>query len=228
MRRAMTRSFVDQYLRDLRFGNTVLRIAEVALRIPRRTFKLPDLRFGKQVVLSARASAGAVHASLHEFGKQKLRLLKEPTAGFYDSAPLDRQYLILPRSIYDSFGGQFINELSDTLNEFFPHEEGYRPEIVVYDDHSKGTFVHQALALRKAIPRNAHGRVMHLLWCIVPLMIETVQKISLQRWSFGSLDGTSIFGPRSFTAKSRSVRMKRSGAKTVEYFTVVLQISRRG
>jgi hypothetical protein len=151
VRRAMTRSFVDQYLRDLRFGNTVLRIAEVALRIPRRTFKLPDLQFGKQVVLSARGSAGAVHAGLHEFGKQKLRLLKEPTAGFYDSAPLDRQYLILPRSIYDTFGDQFINELSDTVNEFFPDQEGYRPDVVVYDDRGKGTFVHQALALRKAI-----------------------------------------------------------------------------
>jgi hypothetical protein len=150
-RRDLTRTFVDEYLRGLRFGDTALRISSEPMRIPRRTLRLPDLQFGNGTVLSARGTRGAVQANLSDFGSRRLLLLKERTAGFYVSAPLDRQYLILPRSVHDTFGEQFIKDLSVTVDEFFPQEGGYKPIIAPYDDRGQRTFVRQARALRAAI-----------------------------------------------------------------------------
>jgi hypothetical protein len=101
-------------------------------------------------VLSARGTRGAVQANLPDFGNRRLRLLKDHTAGFYESTPLDRQYLVLPRSVFDTFGEQFIKDLSETVDEFFPQTDGYKPVVLSYDDRGQRTFVGQALAVRAA------------------------------------------------------------------------------
>ncbi len=149
-RRELTHSLVEKYLRALKFGDTAVRLAEQPLRIPQRTLEVPDLRFGQGVVLSVRGTAGAIHTDLDELGNRRLMLLKDRAAGFYSSAPLDRQYLFLPRSVHDTFGPQFIGDLAATVGEFFPQDGGYSPIIVPYDDRGQRTFVRQALALRAA------------------------------------------------------------------------------
>ncbi|MFB3779527.1 MAG: hypothetical protein ACE141_18050 [Bryobacteraceae bacterium] len=149
-RRGLTRAFVDRYFRGLRFGNIRLRISTEPLGVPGHGFKLPDLQFGHKTVLSVRGNPGAVQARLAEFGSSRLQLLKDPKAGFYESAPLDRQYLILPRSICDTIGDRFVNDLSRVVDEFFPQPGGYSPVIVPYDDRGQRTFVRQARALRAA------------------------------------------------------------------------------
>ena len=149
-RRNQTRTFVDRYLRELRFGNAHLRISTDPLRIVHQGFKLPDLAFGNNTVLSARGTPGAAQAKLDDFGHRRLKLLRDRTAGFYESALLDRQYLVLPQSISDTLGERFIEDLSEVVDDFFPQPGGYKPIIVPYDDRGQRTFVRQARALRAA------------------------------------------------------------------------------
>ena len=149
-RRNQTRILVDRYLRALRFGDTQLCIAADPLRTPRRGFELPDLAFGNDTVLSARGTSGAVRARREDFGRRRLELLRDRAAGFHESAPLDRQYVILPRSIHDTLGARFIEDLSGVVNEFFPQPGGYKPIILAYDDRGQRTFAAQARALRDA------------------------------------------------------------------------------
>ena len=52
------RRIVHEYLRDLKFGNTVLTTSHEPHRITRRVFAPPDLRFGNGVVLSTRGTDG--------------------------------------------------------------------------------------------------------------------------------------------------------------------------
>ena len=149
-RRNQTRAFVDRYLRARQFGNAHVRVSTEPLRVAHQGFKLPDLAFGKNTVLSARGTRGAVQAKLNDFGRRRLELLRNQTVGFYESAPLDRQYLVLPESIYDTIGAQFIEDLSNAVEEFFPQPGGYKPSIVPYADRGQRTFVRQALAVRAA------------------------------------------------------------------------------
>lgn len=153
-RRNLTQDFVERYLQGLRFGKTRLRVSSNPLRIARSEFSLPDLRFGNATVLSAQSTPGTTQVGIKEFGSRKLQLLKDPTAGFYTSAPLDRQYLVLPQSIYDTLGERFIEDFARVVNDFFPQPDGYEPVVVPYDDRGRGrghhTFIRQAQALRAA------------------------------------------------------------------------------
>ena len=74
-RRKQTRAFVDQYLRDLRFGNTRVRISTDPLRRAQEAFQLPDLAFGNGAVLSVRGTPGATRAKLPDHHCRKLVLV---------------------------------------------------------------------------------------------------------------------------------------------------------
>jgi len=149
-RRNLTQQLTDQYLRGLRFGGTALQLAERPISIAPHQFPLPDLRFGHGVVLSTRRTPGTRHAPVEAFGTRRLALLKDPTAGFHSAAPLDRQYLLLPRSVHDTFGPQFVADLAATVDEFFPQPGGYAPVVVPYDDRGGRTFVNQGRRICEA------------------------------------------------------------------------------
>ena len=49
---------------------------------------------------------------------------------------LDRQYLIIPKSIYETFGLRFIDDMKEQFTRLYsPNGEfQYSPSIVTYDD----------------------------------------------------------------------------------------------
>ena len=148
-RRNQTAGFVDAYLRALQFGSARVHLSADPTHTPCQHFQLPDLAFGHSTVLSARGTPGAVRARLRDVGRRRLALLTNHAVGFYESAPLDRQYFILPRTIQDTFGARFLEDLSQVVHEFFPQPGGYRPAIAAYDDRGQRTFAAQARALRE-------------------------------------------------------------------------------
>jgi hypothetical protein len=152
-RRRVTHRLVQTYLHGLKFGEVRLQLGENPVAIPRQMVTVPDLRFGKGVVLSVRGTPGAVCANLSELGDRRLSLLRDPTVGPYLSAPLDRQYLVLPRSVHDSFGPQFATDLASEVERFMPEGGGYIPTIVSFDDRGPRSFARQGLAVREAVER---------------------------------------------------------------------------
>jgi hypothetical protein len=108
------------------------------------------LKFGNEQVLSVRGTPGARVVSLDALGNERKALLKDTSAGFYDTAPMGHQYLVLPQSVADSWGTRFVCDLTAEVNALYPQEIDYNPQIVTYDDHGSRTYGRQARALQTA------------------------------------------------------------------------------
>jgi hypothetical protein len=91
-------------------------------------------------------------------------MLSDSKAGVYESDPLDHQVFILPRSVQDSFGQRFLEDLSAKVSDYLPGQTSYRPEIIVYDDTGSRRFAGQAEAILSAVektrPRASYGVAM--------------------------------------------------------------------
>jgi hypothetical protein len=149
-RRELIAGFVSRHLRSLRFGDTTLRVADRPLKVPERMFPVPDFKFGGGKVLSARSTPGATHVSLDNLGRARAQLLRDRDAGFFVQERLGRQYLLLPKSVHESFGGQFIADLTRAVNELYPQGGGYTPVVIPYNDRGPRTFVDQGNAILAA------------------------------------------------------------------------------
>jgi hypothetical protein len=90
----------------------------------------PVLQFGNNRTLDINHLA-----SPKDFGKQKETMLLSPEAGFYSRKSLGQQYLLLPKSIHETWGMKFISDLSDTFE--FIYKEQYAPKVIIYDDSQK-------------------------------------------------------------------------------------------
>jgi len=149
-RHAATRRFVDRYLRALRFSGMSLQIATDPMHIAQKMFLLPDYEFGNSRILSVRGTANAQQVSLDSIGRTRLSILRDKEAGFYVRDPLQRQYVILPQSVHDSFGRALVTDLVTAVNELFPQETPYDPVVATYNDRVQQTFVEQGNAILQA------------------------------------------------------------------------------
>ena len=172
-RRQGIQEYMGRFLMRLRFGTdgTIIRISPTPVRIRQRMFQIPDYEFGNGYKLSVRNSPDAEQVSLEQIGRKRRNLLLDRIAGFYRSDPLDQpQYLVLPESVYKSWGRQYVNDLIQAVRDLFPHSSDvplgkpYKPEIVTYSDFRPRTFVDQGKAILEAVrehnPRTGCALVM--------------------------------------------------------------------
>jgi hypothetical protein len=150
-RRNLIHAFVRDHLQRLRFGGVQLRLASEPLRVRPQMFQVPDFAFGGNHILSVRGTAGAQHVGLDQLGRTRLALLRDKSAGFYLNSPLDRQYLILPQSVADSWGGALLKDLANSVDNLFPQETGYSPVLVTYNDRVQRTVVRQGREILRAV-----------------------------------------------------------------------------
>lgn len=148
-RRELIHQFVRENLRNLRLGNSPVLLDTRPEEVEPRMFLVPDVRFGNNKVLSVRSTANTQHVSLDALGQTRLALLKDKAVGFYTRDPLQRQYLILPQSVADSYGDQFIDDLKRAMGDLFPHP--YDPVLVTYNDRTAKTFAKQGNAILDAV-----------------------------------------------------------------------------
>lgn len=149
-RRKLIGQFVTQYLQNVRFGNYTLKLAPEPLCAPQKMFLMPDFEFGNERVLSVRGTPHAAQVPLDRLGRRRLDLIRDPDAGFFAHEPLDRQYLLLPQSVQDSFGPQYVRDLTAAAGELAHDAAAYKPIIISYNDRGPRTFVHQARAILEA------------------------------------------------------------------------------
>jgi len=151
-RRRLILNYVEEHLKNLQFGDTNLKISDAPLKVPAKKFVVPDLEFANSQVLSVRSTKGARHVSLDNLGATRLSMLKDGP-GFYENKPLNYHYLILPWSVYNSYGEQFKDNLSKVVDKLFPQENGFNPEIIFYDDRGEKIWEAQAAAIKKAVEK---------------------------------------------------------------------------
>ncbi len=148
-RRAKIHRFISDYLSSLRFGDSTLRVSSSPINVAQRMFVLPDYEYGKSHILSVRGTQGAQQVSLDQIGRTRAALLRDKQAGFYINDRLERQYLLLPQTVADSFGQQFAKDLCQTVDDLFPDGQ-YEPIIVTYNDRGPRTFVEQGKTILTA------------------------------------------------------------------------------
>lgn len=151
-RRRLISNYVEAHLTNLQFGDTSLKILDKPLEAPAKKFVVPDFEYANSQILSVRSTKGARHVSLDNLGETRLSMLKDGP-GFYDNKPLNYHYLILPWSVFNSYGDQFKDDLSKVVDKLFPQENGFTPELVFYDDRGEKIWEAQAAAIKKAVEK---------------------------------------------------------------------------
>src|SRR5437879_4838349 len=111
-RRKFAHVFLVRYLQELRFGRTNLRVSEKPWTTEERPLSCPDVLFGQGMVLSTRGTKDSKSTTLELLGRNRLNLLSDSKAGFYSTDPLPSQFIFLPRSVADSYGSVFVEDLS--------------------------------------------------------------------------------------------------------------------
>lgn len=149
-RRSLVHRFAARYLQNLTLGGRTIHVSVSPLRAETSRLSPPDLRFGNGRVLSVASSAGAEIVTLKDLGRRRLALLRQEGVGFYVQRALDRQYLIIPQSVFDSYGSAFRQDLAAAVAAFVTGAGAYSPEIVPYDDRGRRTFVVQGNAVLAA------------------------------------------------------------------------------
>ncbi|MHC5860917.1 argonaute/piwi family protein [Nostoc sp.] len=142
---------VDKYLREIKFGKITLKVACIPEQVSQKIFTLPDYRFGNNHRLSVRGTKGTMQVTLDQVGRKRLELLSSQKAGMYVQEPFDRQYLLLPQTVGDSFGSEFVQDLTKTVDQLYPAGGGYKPQIIYYPDRGFRTYIEQGRAILQTV-----------------------------------------------------------------------------
>jgi hypothetical protein len=156
-RRQLTQRFLRQYVSRLSFGRVHLSVAGTALSTEQRIFQVPDFEFGNGRILSTCGTPGAQHVSLDSLGQVRAALLRDKNAGFYTRGPLGRQLFFMPQTISDTCGTQFLQDLRKTTDEMYPTDNGYQPQVIVYNDRVGRTFIEQGKSVLGAAQSNVRN-----------------------------------------------------------------------
>ena len=155
VRRREMQFTVNKYLRDLTFGSTSIIISDSPFVVDIKQLEIPDLEFGNNKILSVRGRRNSVMASLEEFPRKKKELLYSRDAGLFVKKPFDRQYFIMPKSIHESFGEKFIEDVKEEVQRLYHEEEEVYPPIVIpYDDSVQKSVYNLAREIMRAVDEN--------------------------------------------------------------------------
>jgi hypothetical protein len=135
LRRRDIEYVVNKHFRNLSFNGRKLVLAN-PISYPEIIFNIPDLRFGNNKVLSIRNSPGTVGCDINKLPFMKKYLLYSPDAGIFSKEMFDKQFMIIPKSILESFGGHIVNDIKLEVNKIFlgNPEIKYEPIIIPYND----------------------------------------------------------------------------------------------
>ena len=152
IRHSQIKRLVKMFLNRVPVKDANLSVSDCPGRITTKPFLPPDLRFGNGVTLRLDEKKRDVDLAIKDYGRKRLSLLNDENAGFFVKNFLDRQYLVLPKSVENSYGPQFLKDLRTQVENLYPDGGGYNPYVIVYDDlNFKRDFVGQTNAIRKAV-----------------------------------------------------------------------------
>ncbi|SKA41296.1 Piwi domain-containing protein [Enhydrobacter aerosaccus] len=142
---------VTRFLQAIKVAGATLTVSSEPARTTGRSFNLPALGFGNGAKLSMNPSNGFIQG-IREYARSRLALLDDRRAGFFEQSSLARQHFVVPKSIYNSSGPQFLADLKAQMASLYPNPAGYDPEVVVYDDLTGSrNFVGQSRAIKAAL-----------------------------------------------------------------------------
>lgn len=155
-RREEIQVIIDRYFRSLPFGSADVVLSDRPLLAEANFIKVPDLEFGNGKILSVRGSQNSIETSLEDLPFRKREQLYSRNAGLYLKKPFDCQYLIMPESVYDSFGEKFLEAVKEEAQRLCPREEGiiYNPIIIPYNVTVQKNMYNLAKEIMNAVQEN--------------------------------------------------------------------------
>ena len=156
MRRREIQFIVNEYLRRLTFGSTNIILSDNPLIADANRIEIPDLEFGNNKILSVKGRRNSIAVSLEEFPRKKKELLYSKDAGLFVKKTFDRQYFIMPKSISESFGEKFVEDIKEEVRRLCPEEEGmvYSPIVIPYNDSVQKSVYNLAREIIQAVDEN--------------------------------------------------------------------------
>ena len=147
---------IENYFSGMKFQRKEIQVSHKPYEFEENTIKIPDLKFGSDVILSTDSSNDHHGTPLDEIGKEKSKLLLSSKAGFYVRKTLDPQYIIIPQSTYESYGKQLIEDIKQQVNRMYPQKDNkkYEPTIIPYNDSVQKTIPKIGNAIIKAVKLN--------------------------------------------------------------------------
>jgi hypothetical protein len=126
---------IKKYFRNLTFNGHPIELSN-PFSYPETVFTLPDLKFGNGKVLSVRNTPNAMNTEVDRFPALKKYLLYSSDAGIYTKELMDKQFIIMPKSVLDTFGCKVINDIKTETNHLFSNNPkiNYEPTVIPYDD----------------------------------------------------------------------------------------------
>lgn len=175
-RRGMVTGFVSSNLSSLRLNDGIVEVGAVPIAQQPQSFRVPDLMFGHDTVLSVRGTPGKTQVSLERLGRQRTSALFDQAAGPHTARSFDSQYFVIPRSVLDSYGPAFLRDLQTTVDRLYPAGPKYEPALIPYDDTGPKTFVDQGNAILRAVEQSSFNPGYGIV-----MLHETVDRRRRQR-----------------------------------------------
>jgi hypothetical protein len=138
---------VRTHFAALHFGKHRIVVACQPWNASSRYFVPPDLRFGGNRILSLRATPAAIPCDFADYGRMRASLLSDRQAGFFVHESLSQQYLLLPKTVENTWGPAFIQDFVQTTNQMCANEDGYHPTVEFYDDTAARNIIEEADAI---------------------------------------------------------------------------------
>lgn len=145
------------YLKQLSLGSVKLEVAAAPVEVPKQVFDFPDLEFAAGTVLSVTGLPGEKPVLISEVGRQRKALVRE--GGCYVNRPFEREFIVLPESIANSFGQtHFLKHLQQEVDRMHPTEDGWLPQVLVYNDRNSRKSMDLAIEILAQLQKAANLR----------------------------------------------------------------------
>lgn len=177
-RRKLVRTVVSKFFSNLKYGSKDLRISSEPWTISLDIFEVPDLLFKNDIVLSTRGTRGSNMTTIDTLGYNRKQLLLNKHVGFYTNAPFDAQFMLIPESIFNTYGNQkhFVKDLAEYVNRMHPTEKGWLPKIIPYDDRNKRTALDIGLEILDKLKEDVSARGGYAV-VVLPSRLERQKKM---------------------------------------------------
>lgn len=150
-RRKLVTDFVSSHLSSMPFNNGVVKIGTEPVVQQLQYFRVPDMEFGHNTILSVKGTTGKTQVSLDRLGRSRTSALFDQAAGPYTARSFDAQYFVIPRTVLDSYASAFLKDLRATVDQLYPAGPEYDPILIPYDDDGPKTFAGQGNAILRAV-----------------------------------------------------------------------------
>jgi hypothetical protein len=177
-RRRLARTVFHNYFKNLMYGQIKLQIGAKPVIVKKQVFTAPDVVFGNETTLSVRGTQGAIPATMETLGRKRKHLLSDTNVGFYTQATFEKQYFVIPETIFNMYGSEkyFLHHLIEQVNKMHPTEKGWKPEVITYDNRNKKNAVDIGFEILQKIKENTKGKNGGYAVVMLPSGVERIKR----------------------------------------------------